>query len=373
MNRFIVPIAVVIVTAALTVYAATDGSSWHWQILGFVFAVCALSLIAHMAPMSAVTATRTMNRGPHAVGDVLVMTISLSTRRRWFWPYLLVVDQLPRELGVSEPRFVLYSLNRGSATVTYRIPLVRRGIYHWTSLKLTTGDPFGFFFHRVAVINAPADCVVWPATVALPSQRGSHPRWHQGRAQRPLAHDDTAHVRGIRDYLPGDRLGQIHWKASARMAEWKVKEFEPERAPQMMVVLDHAACFAREDWETAVSVAASLVRHAFQQHEPCGFFALDDPGHMWWPDTAPHALTAIMTQLSGLPHEPAATLMRTTSLVPWAWFRDFDHLAVVTAPARRELWNPRAAWVVMVGPGALQSLEQLPQAFHQAWRPLRGG
>ncbi|MEJ7764712.1 MAG: DUF58 domain-containing protein [Acidimicrobiales bacterium] len=45
-------------------------------------------------------------------------------------------------------------------------------------------------------------------------------------------------VRGVRDYVPGDRRSQVHWRASARLGKLVVKEVEETVAPLLELVLD---------------------------------------------------------------------------------------------------------------------------------------
>lgn len=52
---------------------------------------------------------------------------------------------------------------------------------------------------------------------------------------------DAELVRGVRDYLPGDRLRQVHWRATARHGELVVKETEAPQAPVLHLVLDLGA------------------------------------------------------------------------------------------------------------------------------------
>lgn len=48
-------------------------------------------------------------------------------------------------------------------------------------------------------------------------------------------------VRGVRDYLPGDRLRQVHWRATARHGDLVVKETDEPQAPALHVLLDMGA------------------------------------------------------------------------------------------------------------------------------------
>lgn len=62
--------------------------------------------------------------------------------------------------------------------------------------------------------------------------------WGEGAA---AAAADGELVRGLRDYVPGDRLRQVHWRATAHTGELVVKETEEPQAPVLHVTLDLGA------------------------------------------------------------------------------------------------------------------------------------
>jgi uncharacterized protein (DUF58 family) len=59
--------------------------------------------------------------------------------------------------------------------------------------------------------------------------------WGDG-APRPAPVGDV--VRGVRDYVPGDPAGRVHWPSTARRGDLVVKEVEEPGAPRLIVVLD---------------------------------------------------------------------------------------------------------------------------------------
>lgn len=71
-----------------------------------------------------------------------------------------------------------------------------------------------------------------PVPAAFPDLAGG---WGDGAA---AAVQDGELVRGLRDYLPGDRLRQVHWRATAHTGELVVKETEEPQAPVLHLVLD---------------------------------------------------------------------------------------------------------------------------------------
>ena len=74
---------------------------------------------------------------------------------------------------------------------------------------------------------------------------------------------DSELVRGVRDYLPGDRLRQVHWRATARHGDLIVKETEEPQAPALHLVLDMGA--GGEAGEAAAGRAAWYAGEALRR------------------------------------------------------------------------------------------------------------
>ena len=67
----------------------------------------------------------------------------------------------------------------------------------------------------------------------------------------------------LRDYIEGDDLRQVHWRASARSENLKVREVEPDGLRRCTVALDDTTGeYSPEGFERAVSVAASAIASA---------------------------------------------------------------------------------------------------------------
>src|SRR5262249_50054656 len=104
---------------------------------------------------------------------------------------------------------------------------------------------------------------------ALPGQRRARP---PGAASTPGA---------LRDYLPGDDVRRIHWKATARRDHPIVAEVEAERGQQVVIALDcgrlmtaPAGHLTRLDH--AVNAALLLAWVAQSQGDRVGLLAFDE-------------------------------------------------------------------------------------------------
>lgn len=72
-------------------------------------------------------------------------------------------------------------------------------------------------------------------------------------------------LKALRDYLPGDSPRNIHWKSSAKTGALKIKEFHREvDAGTVMFVDNFFAQSYLEEFETLLSVAASLLTHLYE-------------------------------------------------------------------------------------------------------------
>jgi uncharacterized protein (DUF58 family) len=87
----------------------------------------------------------------------------------------------------------------------------------------------------------------------------------------------------IREYVPGDTLRQIDWKATARSTVPHVREFEEETDRRMAVLFDHRASMAtgvtgETELEYARQVALAFVEYARSEREPLGLYTIGNEG-----------------------------------------------------------------------------------------------
>lgn len=349
-------IAAAFVVLVALVFALYQGGNLAWHLLGVVLVVLVIAFASQLGPLNGIEVTRQMRPAPYYAGEALTMTLTVRLPK---WPFasLLLTDHLPGSLGVSEPRFVLQGTSSKPVILTYQIPALKRGVYQIDKASITLADLFGIF-SRTRDIPCPTSFIVWPAIVALPASNLWSRDW-QGHnpASRPMR-TDAVHLRGIREYVPGDRLSHVHWKTSAHTGDFKVKQFEPETKPQVTLVLDHAVAFRPTDWETALSIAASIIYHAYQSQQVMGLSVLDRPDIFHSAAMAsPSVMATMMNFLSELPYQEA---QQTHILSPVA---QGTELLVITSVAQQALWEGHADQVIAVGPGSVQGFDDITRVF----------
>lgn len=128
---------------------------------------------------------------------------------------------------------------RGGQQRSYRprTRLVKRGIFPLGPTTLLSGDLFGLFQMRKQ-IPAEGSLLIYPPMVDIREFPNPPGLLTGGEALRRKTHQVTPNAAGVREYAPGDSMGRIHWKSTARRDELMVKEFELDPKAEVWIFLD---------------------------------------------------------------------------------------------------------------------------------------
>ena len=150
----------------------------------------------------------------------------------------------------------------------------RRGYYPIGPLHLRSGDLIGLT-EELDTEGGVDHLIVYPkiipfAKVKLPSRSPLGTLRHT----QPIF-EDPSRVRGKRDYVAGDSLRRVDWKATATTGRLQVKQFEPSIALETAIFLnlnaDEYAQRTRLDaTELAIVIAASLANWIVGQRQSVG-------------------------------------------------------------------------------------------------------
>ena len=90
-----------------------------------------------------------------------------------------------------------------------------RGRYRLGPMEIVSGDPLGLFtFRRQLPQNS--YITVYPRTFDLPAFTPPIGRLLGGESIQRRTHHVTPNFASVRDYVPGDAFGRIHWRSTAR-------------------------------------------------------------------------------------------------------------------------------------------------------------
>jgi uncharacterized protein (DUF58 family) len=140
----------------------------------------------------------------------------------------------------------------------YELPTATRGRVTVGPLTLHRTDPF-HLARRVMPTGATATLWVHPRQHAARVLAGGVPRhYHEGAPDPSLR--GSVELLDVREYVPGDEVRHLHWKATARTGRLMVRDLADPRRSRTTVLLDNRPGALTEPlFEEAVDLAASLL------------------------------------------------------------------------------------------------------------------
>ncbi len=169
---------------------------------------------------------------------------------------------------------------RGEERLEMQVFCHARGVYSVGPLVARTHDPLGLFQVQI-VRGTRVKVVVQPPVIPLPHFRLPVGERLGEESIRYRSLTRTPHVGTVREYIPGDRLNQIHWLSTAKIGQLMSKEFDSGGVGDVWLILDlqrrihHSQGTDKTD-EYGVAIAASLAHLALREEHSVGLIAYGD-------------------------------------------------------------------------------------------------
>lgn len=178
--------------------------------------------------------------------------------------FMEVRDRLPRQVKVAPggSAYEFVALAGGASTrLRYEVHAPLLGVYEAGPTDLRLEDPFGLFFEERSVCSPDT---LW----VLPRPEDFRKAALVSRLPLPLLGDHQVNRPGdgfdffaLREYVAGDTMRMINWKASARTGKMMVNQMERTTAAEVTVLVDGRAIVdvGPEDASPRVLVARACV------------------------------------------------------------------------------------------------------------------
>ena len=198
-------------------------------------------------------------------GQSISVELTVSSKRRL--TSFVLVEQLHERLG-GDVRVPVGAVGPGrDVKHAYRVRPRLRGVYEIGPLLAEWSDPLGLS-ESEQVLARPVRLIVHPA-VELVHDRPLSRKWEDPPIRPPQTKPWPAGFEfyGMRDYVPGDDLRRVVWRAVARTGRLLVREYEQGITDRVSILLDTDAAWHRpgepsDTFEAAIRVAAAIgVRH----------------------------------------------------------------------------------------------------------------
>ena len=148
------------------------------------------------------------------------------------------------------------------AVYHYELPTTSRGRFQVGPLTLERVDPLGLGRSRLTTGDT-ATLWVYPRSYPVRALVVGPPRHHhEGRTTADSRHG-SLDLRDVREYVPGDEVRHLHWKATAKTGRLMVRDYVDPNQPRFTVLLDTRGELAPPPvLEQMVDLAGSLVTAA---------------------------------------------------------------------------------------------------------------
>ena len=255
--------------------------------LGAAGIVAVLSALAVVARSPAVQVERTISPARVSRGSEVDAQVLVRNAGRRSAPAAAARDVAgPVPVAFQIPRLRPGQVHGGRT----RLPTSRRGVVASGPLLVDRDDAFGLA-HRTLDTGEAAELYVRPRPVPLPDIGASLARSVDG-PQADTTMEGTLAFHALREYVPGDELRHVHWRASAHAQKLVVKQHVDTAHAALAVVLDvtlppgdaAGPDSLAEAFEVAVDCAASAAVVAAVQRHP--LLLLDSHGQSLLPGTA---------------------------------------------------------------------------------------
>ncbi|HYH08090.1 MAG TPA: DUF58 domain-containing protein [Thermoanaerobaculia bacterium] len=176
-----------------------------------------------------------------------------------------VRDVILTSEGLAEPVLLPVVPRRSEVEARASFLFLRRGLAHVSAIDSYTRYPFGFVLKKRR-LRVESEVVVFPRLTAEEPQRDLFraASGDENSANRPGSGHD---IHAFREYSRGDSLRQVHWKKSASLGRWIMKQHDSDVARSVHVVVDpyKPRKVSEEDFEEMISAAATFIHHAVRR------------------------------------------------------------------------------------------------------------
>ncbi|MBI2431606.1 MAG: DUF58 domain-containing protein [Candidatus Hydrogenedentes bacterium] len=222
-----------------------------------------LANVSSLAWLAGLDCTRSIEKQTVQQGESVGVEVTVHNRRGWPIPWIYFEDYHPADFPREGQNKRLAILMPGrQVTLRYQVQFPRRGYHRIGPLLMESGDLFGL--QKRFRMGERQDYVSVLPTIAYIETFNIASRRPQGPVRiSNRIYQDPTRISNIREYVPGDPLNTIHWKATARTGKLHVKTHEPSSVTGGTLLLDlHEDSYKpekkEERMELAITVTASI-------------------------------------------------------------------------------------------------------------------
>lgn len=150
-----------------------------------------------------------------------------------------LIDEWPVQLQIRNQKWKIFLKGRQQKRIRWSLTPVRRGAYEFGNIHLFVHTPFDILNRRFTT-EAPETIACYPSFIHM-NQYGLKSNAtiiDQAGNLRMRRIGQSMEFEQIKEYIPGDDIRTLNWKASARKGSLMVNQYAEERAQQVYCIID---------------------------------------------------------------------------------------------------------------------------------------
>ncbi len=192
-------------------------------------------------------------------------------------------DMYPTHVNVKRMPLDLVLPPSSSGELSYRLQPIKRGAFSFQPAQVLVRSPLGLWW-RIIWAGEHSDIRVYPNFQAVAgytllaashrlTQIGIHKRQRRGEGRE---------FHQLREYVQGDPLRQVDWKASSRMRKLITREFQDARDQQIVFLLDCGSGMRSQDkdlshFDHALNAVLLMTNVALRHGDAVGLMTFSGP------------------------------------------------------------------------------------------------
>jgi len=290
-------VLITLLLCGLYFYAMFQGEFVSWFLFYGYLPIYIYQIGVLIYPMGGWQVTRDLPQAVIRAGDRVTITVKVKRSIPFPLYYCILEEVFPQTMNkidsqfdkfnyLNEPEHVVVKRHmkkvrfpwfRRVIHVTYTIDQVPRGEHELRTIRIRTGDLFGFIkkeqlFHVENKLTAyPSYRPIQLNEQVMSGDQGAH-------SNQSFSFKNSNMVSGIREYVSGDKYSWIDWKQTARNNKMMTKEFEHERSTDAFVILD--SCTYEQinllAFEASVEIALSFITELVKQGSEVDLLTVGD-------------------------------------------------------------------------------------------------
>lgn len=167
-------------------------------------------------------------------------TVSWVIKNEFSFPARIeLVEEWPEQLEIRNQQWQVFLKGKQQKQLNWKLRPVKRGEYSFGYIRLFVKTPLGLISRRFTS-GEPTSIACYPSFIRLNHYgiRSNAIVAHQAGSVRMRSVGQSMEFEQIKEYITGDDIRTLNWKASARRGALMVNQYAHERAQQIYCMID---------------------------------------------------------------------------------------------------------------------------------------